>query len=61
MHMGIWRNKWLVGGKFEVFEVMYLRNVCGIRRKDNVNYSLIRDCYGCEGSVVNSLKQNVSK
>ena len=45
--------------KIEVFEIMCLRNVCGIRRVDRIRNSLIRE--RCELSVLERMEGNVFK
>ena len=47
--------------KIEVFEVMCLRNICGIRRVDRVRNTLIREKCGCELSVMERIESNVLK
>ena len=45
--------------KIEVFEMMCLRNICGIRRVDKVRNAVIR--YGCELSLLERIERNVLK
>ena len=42
--------------KIEVFEMMCLESICGIRRVDRVRNSLIRERCGCELSVLEELR-----
>ena len=47
--------------KIEVFEMMCLRNICGIRRADRVRNSIIRERCGCELSVLEIIESNMLK
>ena len=47
--------------KIEVFEMMCLRNICGIRRVDRVRNTIIRERCGCELSVLERIERNVLK
>ena len=47
--------------KIEVFEMMYLRNICGIRRVDRVRNAIIRERCRCELSVLEKIERNVLK
>ena len=47
--------------KIEVFEMMCLKYIYGIRRHDRVRNALMRERYGCELSVVKTVDQNVLK
>ena len=45
--------------KIEVFEMMSLRNICGIRRVDRVRNAIIKERCGCEFSVLERIDRNV--
>ena len=45
--------------KIEVFEMMCLRMICGIRRVDRVRNPLIRERCGSELSVLERIERNV--
>ena len=45
--------------KIKVFEVMCLRNICGIRGVDRVRNAIIRERCGCELSVLERIERNV--
>ena len=47
--------------KIEVFEMMCLRNICGIRRVDRVRNAIIKERCGCELSVLQRIERNVLK
>ena len=47
--------------KIEVFEMMCLGNICGIRRVDRVRNTIIRERCGCELSVLERIERNVLK
>ena len=47
--------------KLEVFEMMCLRNLCGIRRVDRVRNAIIIERYGYELSVLERIERNVLK
>ena len=47
--------------KIEAFEMMCLRNICGIRRVDSVRNEIIRERCGCELSVLKRIERNVLK
>ena len=45
----------------EVFEMMYLRNICGIRIVDRVRNAIKRERWRCELSVLEIIERNVLK
>ena len=47
--------------KIEVFEMLCLRNICGIRRVNRVRNPIIREKCGCELSVLERIERNVLK
>ena len=47
--------------KIEIFEMVCLKNICGIRRVDRVRNSLIRERCGFELSVLEIIERNVLK
>ena len=47
--------------KIKVFEMMCLRNICGIRRVDRVRNAIIRERCGCELSLLERIERNVLK
>ena len=55
-------EKWTLSAqerrKIKVFEVMRLRNICGIRRRDRVRNSLIRKRSGYELSLLRRVERN---
>ena len=44
------------GDEKKVFEVMCLRNICGISRVDRVRNAIIRERCGCELNVLVELR-----
>ena len=47
--------------KVEVFEMMCLRNICGIKRVDRVRNAIKREMCGCELSVFERIERNLLK
>ena len=47
--------------KIKLFEMMCLRNICGIRRVDRVRDAIIREVCGCELSVLERIVRNMLK
>ena len=47
--------------KIEVFEMMCLRNICGVRRVDRVRNAIIRKRCGCELNALERIERNVLK
>ena len=47
--------------KVEVFDMMYLKNICGVRRSDRVRKSLIRERFGCEMSKMKRMERKFLK
>ena len=47
--------------KIEVFEMMCLRKICGIRRVDRARNAIIRERCRCELSVLERIERNVLK
>ena len=47
--------------KIQVFEMMCLRNICGIRRVNRVRNAIIREMRGCELNVLERIGRNVLK
>ena len=45
--------------KYEVFEIMYLRNIYGIRRSERMINSLIKQRRNCKFSVVKKVERSV--
>ena len=56
-----WSLSTLESRKIELFEVMCLRNICGIRRLDRVRNAIIRERWGCELGVLERNERNVLK
>ena len=49
------------GRKTELFEMMCLRNICGIRRIDRVRNAIIREMCGRELNVLERIEKNALK
>ena len=47
--------------KIEVFEMMCLRNMCGIRRVDRVRNAIINERCRCEWSLLERIERNMLK
>ena len=47
--------------KLGVFEMMCLRNICGLRRVNRVRNALIRERCGCKLRVLERIERNVLK
>ena len=47
--------------KIDIFEMMCLRNICGIRRVDRVRNAIIRERCGCELSLLERIERSVLK
>ena len=47
--------------KIEVSEMMFWRNICGIRRVERVTNAIIREWCGCEVSVLERMEGDVLK
>ena len=47
--------------RIEVFEMMCLRNICGLRRVGRVRNIIIRERCGCELSVLERIEKNMLK